>query len=50
MVYPVRKGPCENVIYDEDQDTNMAGEWNQENRRASSVDPKDSEAHWHAVS
>lgn len=48
MIYPVRKGPCENTIYDVDHDT--AGEWNQENKQASSVVPKDSEAHWHAVS
>ncbi|XP_026233822.1 LIM domain only protein 7-like isoform X2 [Anabas testudineus] len=47
MVYPVRKGPSESTIYDVDQNTNMAGEWDSENKRANSVGPKDGEAHWH---
>lgn len=50
MVYPVRKGPSESTIYDVDQNTNMAGEWDSENKRANSVGPKDGEAHWHDVS
>lgn len=50
MVYPVRKGPGGNTVYDLDQNTNMPGEWNQENKGASSVVPKDSEAHWQDVS
>ncbi|KAF3832764.1 hypothetical protein F7725_026429 [Dissostichus mawsoni] len=46
MVYPVRKLPGEHTIYDEDLDTNMANEWNQENKRRCSVAAKDSEAKW----
>ncbi|KAI4831168.1 hypothetical protein KUCAC02_002763 [Chaenocephalus aceratus] len=46
MVYPVRKLPGEHTIYDEDLDTNMANEWNQEDKRRCSVAAKDSEAQW----
>ncbi|XP_042349193.1 LIM domain only protein 7b isoform X2 [Plectropomus leopardus] len=47
MVYPVRKVPDGNTIYDVDQDTSIAGEWNQEKIRKCSVAAKDSEAQWH---
>lgn len=50
MVYPVRKVPNGNTIYDLDQDTGMAREWNQENKAKCSVEAKDSEAQWHDVS
>ncbi|KAK5915475.1 hypothetical protein CesoFtcFv8_001061 [Champsocephalus esox] len=46
MVYPVRKLPGEHTIYDEDLHTNMANEWNQEDKRRCSVAAKDSEAQW----
>lgn len=49
MVYPVRKLPGEHTIYDEDLDTNMANEWNQEDKRRCSVAAKDSEAQWQDV-
>ncbi|XP_037610238.1 LIM domain only protein 7b isoform X3 [Sebastes umbrosus] len=47
MVYPVRKVPDGNTIYDLDQDMDMARECNQENKRRCSVAAKDSEAKWH---
>ncbi|XP_068587088.1 LIM domain only protein 7b isoform X2 [Cebidichthys violaceus] len=47
MVYPVRKVPHGNTIYDLDHDTDMARECNQENKRKCSVAAKDSEAQWH---
>lgn len=50
MVYPVRKVPDGNTICDVGQDTDMAREWNQENKRKCSVAAKDSEAQWHDVS
>ncbi|XP_030582328.1 LIM domain only protein 7b isoform X2 [Archocentrus centrarchus] len=46
MVYPVRKAPDANTIYDESQDTGLAREWNQDNRRKCSVAAKDAEAQW----
>ncbi|KAI3377558.1 hypothetical protein L3Q82_008726 [Scortum barcoo] len=46
MVYPVRKIPDGNIVYDVEQDTGMAREWNQENKRKCSVAAKDSEAQW----
>ncbi|XP_067352314.1 LIM domain only protein 7-like isoform X3 [Channa argus] len=46
MVYPMRKVPNENTIYDVGQDSKMAGEWNKENKHMSNVATKDSEAHW----
>ncbi|GLD47351.1 LIM domain only protein 7-like isoform X1 [Lates japonicus] len=46
MVYPVRKFPNENTIYDVGHDTNTTREWNQENTRKCSVPAKDSEAQW----
>ncbi|XP_071345409.1 LIM domain only protein 7-like isoform X3 [Trachinotus anak] len=46
MMYPVRKFPNENTIYDVGQDTNTARGWNQKNARWSSVTVKDSEAQW----
>ncbi|KAM7405999.1 hypothetical protein PAMP_000405 [Pampus punctatissimus] len=46
MVYPVRKVPGGNTVFDVGQDTGMAREWNQEHKRWSSVAAKDSEAQW----
>ncbi|TKS70279.1 LIM domain only protein 7 [Collichthys lucidus] len=46
MVYPVRKVPEGNIIYDVGQEADMALEWNQENKRKCSVAAKDSEAQW----
>ncbi|XP_042265611.1 LIM domain only protein 7-like isoform X4 [Thunnus maccoyii] len=46
MVYPVRKVPSGNTIFDVGQDTGTAREWNKENKRRSSVAAKDSEAQW----
>nr|XP_020465221.1 LIM domain only protein 7-like isoform X3 [Monopterus albus] len=45
MVYPVRRVPKENTIYDVGQDMNTAREWNQENRQ-NSVTAEDTEAQW----
>lgn len=50
MVYPVRKFPNKNTIYDVGRDTNTTREWNQDNTRKSSVPSKDSEAQWQDVS
>ncbi|KAM6950209.1 LOW QUALITY PROTEIN: LIM domain only protein 7-like [Lycodopsis pacificus] len=47
MVYPVRKVPGVNTIYDLDHDTDVARECNQENKLKCSVAAKDSEAQWH---
>ncbi|TMS12873.1 LIM domain only protein 7 [Larimichthys crocea] len=46
MVYPVRKVPGGNIIYDVGQEADMTLEWNQENKRKCSVAAKDSEAQW----
>ncbi|XP_044049769.1 LIM domain only protein 7b isoform X11 [Siniperca chuatsi] len=46
MVYPVRKVPDVNTIYDVEKDTGVARERNQENKRKCSVAAKDSEAQW----
>ncbi|XP_035508239.1 LIM domain only protein 7b isoform X2 [Morone saxatilis] len=46
MVYPVRKVPDGNPVYDMGQDTGIAREWNQENKRKCSVAAKDTEAQW----
>ncbi|XP_022623614.1 LIM domain only protein 7-like isoform X4 [Seriola dumerili] len=46
MVYPIRKFPNDNAVYDVGQDTNRARGWSQENARKSSVTVKDSEAQW----
>lgn len=50
MVYPVRSKVSAGIIYDKDQDTDRAREWNQENKRRCSVAAKDSEAQWQEVS
>lgn len=50
MVYPVRKVPEGNIIYDVGQEADMTLEWNQENKRKCSVAAKDSEAQWQDVS
>ncbi|KAM3624731.1 uncharacterized protein V6R79_000721 [Siganus canaliculatus] len=46
MVYPVRKIPNGDIIYDTDLDSGIPREWNQENKRKCSVAAKDSEAQW----
>nr|XP_046246081.1 LIM domain only protein 7b isoform X3 [Scatophagus argus] len=46
MVYPVRKVPDGDVIYDMGQDAGIPREWNQENKRKCSIAAKDSEAQW----
>ncbi|KAM7424309.1 hypothetical protein PAMA_000580 [Pampus argenteus] len=46
MVYPVRKVPGGNTVFDVGQDTGMARECNQEHKQWSSVAAKDSEAQW----
>ncbi|XP_070765202.1 LIM domain only protein 7b [Enoplosus armatus] len=46
MVYPVRKVPDGNTIYDVGQDAGMVPEWNQVNKRKCSIAAKDSEAQW----
>lgn len=50
MVYPVRKVPGGNTVFNVGQDTGTAREWNQDNKRRSSVAAKDSEAQWQDVS
>ncbi|XP_070692261.1 LIM domain only protein 7b [Pempheris klunzingeri] len=47
MVYPMRKVPDGNTIYDVSQDTATEGGWKQENKRKCSIAAKDSEAQWH---
>lgn len=47
MVYPVRKVSRGNTF---EQDTNMAEEWNQDNKRKNSVPAMDGDVDWQDVS